>query len=651
MKEKILTITVAILGAQAIIRLSGLLGSLHFTPARVLFICLVFAVFGIWILCTGNKRLVHFWRRQPSVCFQAAILAAVLNIILIILGNRLISSEGALYQAGAFIRQAVPFLIYLSGFFFCLAAFAVSDSNPVKKLLFSWTPLTVSLLIFLVSLLIFAAFFPLRANYYPSHDYSIFAYIGQQILRGKMPYTELWDHKPPLIFYLNALGLRLAGGSLAGIWVLEFTAFFVGNLIFYLILKRCFPKWISLFVLLTGMLHYVRVLDFGNYTEEVSLFFVFCTLGLFFRRNTERHVLLCGIAAGLCCGAAFTSKQNTIGCWCALLLMDIIRAALNKSDKALIRRCVKFWLGALGGFLAVNAAWVIYFACSGALAAYWDVAFRFNLIYSEKSGESRLACAWTTLTFLPTVSPYLFLSAVSWFSCAFEAVRNGAEKLMNDHPLAFWALLDLPIELFFAGLSGMNYQHYFILCIPPLTVLLCAAVNALSEQVIRFPILFRVTAVCVLILASFPLLHLYADNYSPRMPSAYTKSRDYLLRQTDPDRPILVWGSRSALYVMSERYAPTAYFNERPLYLFQGDVRASQWEELLSDILRDPPQVIIWTHDSALPFIAKNSSGCTMPAGADYTVPVYSFFCENYRYETTINEGFSDAWEVYAYTK
>ena len=159
--------------------------------------------------------------------------------------------------------------------------------------------------------------------------------------------------------------------------------------------------------------------------------------------------------------------------------------------------------------------------------------------------------------------------------------------------------------------------------------------------------LFQTVMLLILCAASLPLIRQYRENYTPRAPSAYTKSRDWLLERTDPDQPILVWGSRSAIYVMSGRYAPTAYFNERPLYLFPGDVRASQWEELLDDLQADPPQAVIYTHDSALPFIENDPSGCRIPDGADYTVPVYRFFCDNYEYEATINEGFRDAWEVY----
>jgi hypothetical protein len=48
----------------------------------------------------------------------------------------------------------------------------------------------------------------------------LFAYYGRRLLEGARLYTDIWDNKPPGIFWLNALGLRLAGGSIWGVWLL-----------------------------------------------------------------------------------------------------------------------------------------------------------------------------------------------------------------------------------------------------------------------------------------------------------------------------------------------------------------------------------------------------------------------------------------------
>lgn len=638
--------------AWAVFRLSGLPSALHLSPARLMFILLIIGLCACWVALFRLREKIVLRPVPGSVLFQVSILTTLTAGILIISGINLSGTEGFRYIIGSFLRQAVPFLIFTAVLGLCAAALIFfelkrKEKSALRQLLTANTDIPQILLIFTACLILYGAFFPLRENYYPSHDYSIFAYIGQQILRGKMPYTQLWDHKPPVIFYLNALGLKLSGGSLAGIWIPEFLGFFIGACILRHLLKKRFPVWISLAVLIPGLLHFVRVLDFGNYTEEASLFFALCGLGLYFRKGEGKRLLLRGLICGILGGLAFTCKQNTVGCWAALLIGDLIRVLPARKSPQAFRSRRNFWLAVLAGFLLVNGLWVLYFALNHALEAYWDVAFRFNWIYSEKSGESRLACAWTTLTFLPAISPWLFLAFISWIPACASCLRSGIRKFAGEHPLTFWALADLPIELVCAGLSGMNYQHYFILCIPPVIILLCFAVNILAGRLSNHLKTFRTAAVLLFCAASLPLISLYRDNYAPRSQSAYTKTRDYLLSETDPEQSILVWGSRSAIYVMSERYAPTAYFNERPLYLFPGEVRGAQWEELLRDMENDPPQVVIYTHDTALPFIEEVSSGCVIPEGADYTVPVYNYFCGNYRYETTINSGFRDAWEVY----
>ena len=38
-------------------------------------------------------------------------------------------------------------------------------------------------------------------------DEGMFGYMGQLILDGGLPYLDAFDHKPPVVFYLNALAL------------------------------------------------------------------------------------------------------------------------------------------------------------------------------------------------------------------------------------------------------------------------------------------------------------------------------------------------------------------------------------------------------------------------------------------------------------
>ena len=648
-KRKLLNYIIIVCALISIIRLSGFPQVLHITLPRAALITFIIITLVGWFFLSAHPECIIKHKKRASFCFHLCIFTFLFSALLFVLEGKLIIKDGTLYLIGAFIRQSRPFLFYIMAMCLCIIVFLVfhmgqTEAAPLKILITENLVIPELLLLFIGCVLVYGAFIPLRDNYYPSHDYAIFSYFGQQILRGKMPYTDLWDHKPPVIFYLNAIGLKIANGSLAGIWVIEFLMFYLGTVIFFRLLKKFFPRWVSLSVLFFGTLHYVRLFDFGNYTEEISLFFSICALGLYFSRIKSRFPNLSGFLIGLLCGLAFTSKQNTIGCWIALFIVDFLQQYRSGKD---IKHFFKFWVLAGCGFILVNVCWIIYFAANNALSAYWDVAFRFNFTYSEKSSDSRLACAVTTLTFLPSISPYLLCGFLCFPLIFIRFIRNKQTLLAKNHVLTLWAMIDLPIELFFAGLSGMNYQHYFILCILPIVILLSEMINYLSVRLSHHTKLYQFCTITILLIFSLPLTQFFQDNYMHRMPSSYTKTRDYLLVNTVPDRSILVWGSRSAIYVMSERYAPTAYFNERPLYLFPDDIQTAQWDEFLSDLIKDPPQVIVYTHDTALPFITQADSECVLPDGEEYTKAVYNYFCDNYAYKTTINPEFYDAWDIY----
>ena len=44
-------------------------------------------------------------------------------------------------------------------------------------------------------------------------DHGTFATIGRGILQGQSPYVELWDAKPPAVYYVYSLIIWLFGGS------------------------------------------------------------------------------------------------------------------------------------------------------------------------------------------------------------------------------------------------------------------------------------------------------------------------------------------------------------------------------------------------------------------------------------------------------
>ncbi len=99
----------------------------------------------------------------------------------------------------------------------------------------------------------------------------MFAYIGWRLLHGEMPYVQVWDHKPPVIFLIDALGLALGGGSWWGIWALELVFTGLAAAFCLRILRRAFgdaPAYVGVALFLLTL----RILLYGgNFTEEYAL--------------------------------------------------------------------------------------------------------------------------------------------------------------------------------------------------------------------------------------------------------------------------------------------------------------------------------------------------------------------------------------------
>src|SRR6266542_4018262 len=119
----------------------------------------------------------------------------------------------------------------------------------------------------------FIALFPSNPNNMtlPSRDSGVFLYVGWRFLNGGIPYRDVWDHKPPLIYFVDALGLKLSPNSLWGVWFLQFIFIFFTILIIYRLLNKEFGIYSAItgtIVLISGLL---TILERGNITEEYAL--------------------------------------------------------------------------------------------------------------------------------------------------------------------------------------------------------------------------------------------------------------------------------------------------------------------------------------------------------------------------------------------
>ena len=157
----------------------------------------------------------------------------------------------------------------------------------------------------------------------PGGDSAIFMYVAQGILEGEVPYLDRWDHKGPLLYLINAIGLLIEESW--GIWIVQ-ALFLLGTIYFALImLRKAFGTTPALFALALFLILFSRFNPSGNYTEQYALLFQFLALYLLFRSHQQPHrefrpihFALLHMTIGALGAASFLLRPDLAALWIAI---------------------------------------------------------------------------------------------------------------------------------------------------------------------------------------------------------------------------------------------------------------------------------------------------------------------------------------------
>lgn len=185
--------------------------------------------------------------------------------------------------------------------------------------------------------------------------------MGWRILNGELPYRNVWDHKPPVIFYINALGLAITDGSRWGVWLLEFLGLSFAAFVGHKVIRKALGTIPAVLSTLLWLLTLVFVIEGGNLTTEYTLPLQFATLWLV--TTTLEKPTFCywrWFLIGSIGATAFFVKQTTIGIWISVVLFLVVSRVKLQKVKELVFESLYF----LGGVAAVCIAWAAFFlAC------------------------------------------------------------------------------------------------------------------------------------------------------------------------------------------------------------------------------------------------------------------------------------------------
>ena len=320
-------------------------------------------------------------------------------------------------------------------------------------------------------LLLLGAVVVLNLPYIPyysqlSCDTEVYRYISMVIMKGGVPYRDVFDHKPPLIYFMSITGLYL-GGWLQ--WLINTLLAMLATFLFF----RLGRKYRLPYPWLLPLLFNLMLRDFlifwagGNtreYTTVLTLIF-FCVL---MGEQRWRYYLL-GFLAGL----IFFFQQDQVLVLFPFFLYAFIR---KKDNVSLLHRI----LDPAAGALLVAVPVILYFAWHRSLAPFWRDAFGFNF-------------GWYTSTFKESFGDHLrrvkqfldegnyevpFLVAVTLGISGL--VFRGSNKWLTGACLAALAL-SMSAE-FMGGRGGMGIFYYYYLPLSASICILLFAVFVFTEE-------------------------------------------------------------------------------------------------------------------------------------------------------------------------
>ena len=192
-----------------------------------------------------------------------------------------------------------------------------------------------------------------------AEDNSIFFIVGREMVRGKILYTEVFDHKGVYIFFIYALANLISQTSQIGVYIIQSTLTCIVMCYLFNIIRKDikFIESTILIYVVTFMINFASLIVYGGYNEEYIALGYIVSLILIYKHSDERYsnykvMFIHGIIVGI----ILNMKQNYVLFYIPIAIDLFIKTVKNKKYKSLIQNIVS---GLLGIFIA-NIPMLIY---------------------------------------------------------------------------------------------------------------------------------------------------------------------------------------------------------------------------------------------------------------------------------------------------
>lgn len=437
-------------------------------------------------------------------------------------------------------------------------------------------------------------------------DSGIFMHIGQRLVAGDRLYKDVWDNKPPLIHYLNALGVWATPGSALGVFLICT----LSGLITYFAISIGLRRRVDWPWLLIGNVLLVQAFfelaATPNFTEAFAMPLQGIALALLVDEVFSGHYGRHALAQGVVVGILFSLRPNNAA------FGAIYVAVIVLGERNAIRDMVWTLVRFAGGFLIYMGAVFLAMAIAGSYSDFWSAVFVAGRDYSgDNASIARLKAVvigFLTLShtyLLPAATAILISVGVYWRKID-SRYRNAVLACLA------WSV----VEIIASSISGYAWRHYFLMWLVPMSAVVIFGLQGLvstaniDEELsnrsapARPSVLLRVAGVSGAISLAFVLLLQFSLSTRDAMAAGsddigLTLARKYAHK----DDAFATWGAMPRHFWFDFAHKPAASLFHAAGYTHMRAYRRLV-ERFLDDLESHHPRIVL-EHRSILPLFAK----------------------------------------------
>jgi hypothetical protein len=448
-------------------------------------------------------------------------------------------------------------------------------------------------------------------------DQGLYAYVGERIGAGGLPYRDAWDQKPPAI-HLAYAAMRAAWPHDSAVPAADLLLAAVVALLLWRVgaalASRGVGQAAALLFLLLSNPSFAR-LGGVAVRAQCETFIAAAVTGAFFllvRGGGAARML----GAGLLFGLAFALKYNA-----AVYLLAGVFAL------GILKRATPAALATLAiGFVVPSAALVAWLGTGGALADLYDATVAYNLQYSGETYAGPLHMATYLLTFPIRHARTDALWLIGGGGCA--VLLFAWSRVREGLIVVSWVAAGC---LTIAINGSRELPQYFVQAGPPLALAGAWAGSILWN---RRPLINAAAAVVLAIAVwrvnDFPKLvantrhdALYAlgridrahhlEVYGDRATRKYsalavTELGEFMAARSAPDDTVFVFGFSCGAYVHAGRASASRFFWSRPVIVGFNEGRQGYGVAgLLDDLQRHAPAIVALQQRDWLPDVDNSA--------------------------------------------